>query len=218
MNLNHKIYLLPLALLLGACSSPTPTTPFKITTSVPVTNTKLSSGSGAVIDKHQLVVVGDDEPWLFDVDVHSYSIKNKELIKSYPLNTSGRIDKSVKPDFEAMSTVTYLGSKHYLILGSGSKSTRRSAFLIDIVGKNKKTLDLKPLYKQLYAVSGFKSKQHINIEGVATTENKIFIFNRGNSGTNIIFEMDLNQFFAFIDKQSSSLSSLKTFFVTLPKN
>lgn len=189
--------------------------PFEMTTSAPLVNENISSGSGAVFGTKDLAVVGDDEPYLFHVDSNNFTTKKQVLIKQYPLNKSGRIEKSIKPDYEAMDKISYQGNEYFLILGSGSKSTRNAAYLFDMNDKNKKRLNLAPLYKKFSEVSKLNDKEHINIEGVANNGQKIFIFNRGNSAKNIIFEMDLKEFFAFVSKKSDTLTSLNLYFVTL---
>ena len=216
MYLKNKIAIGLASMLLAACSSTTPS--YHLETSYPTTNNNLSSGSGATVSGNDIVVVGDDEPWLFHVNEgNGYSTASKEKIKDYPLNQSGRINKSIKPDFESLSKVRYQGKDYYLILGSGSKSTRNLAYLVNIQDQTKLEFDLSGFYKKLYALSGFNVSEHINIEATAIAKDKIFIFNRGNSGTNIIFEMNWNQFMNFITKTSESLNTLKPYFVALPK-
>ena len=81
-----------------------------------VLNTELSSASGLVSYGKSLYAVGDDSPWLFKLN-QRFNIKDKHLIKDYPMTDDGRIVKAVKPDYEAMAMVEHELQDWFLILG-----------------------------------------------------------------------------------------------------
>lgn len=184
--------------------------------SQPYTNTQLSSGSGAVVNDGDIYVVGDDMQWLFVVN------KGYQIIDNYSLSDSkmapkGRIEKNNKPDYESMTKLNYQGKLYYLAFGSGSKKVKREhGVLMSADDHSKQIFSLSPLYKSLYAASGMSGKQKINIEGLATSDDMAYIFNRGNEGKNIVFSLKLDQMMDFITGKNQSLSSLKAVDIALP--
>lgn len=183
----------------------------------PVLETELSSASGLVADGNKLYAVGDDSPWLFTLN-KQLNIKDKYVIKEYPLREDGkRIQKSVKPDYEAMAMVEYELEDWFLVLGSGSKAeVREWAYMISKDQSKSIESDLSALYAQLYAAGGFYGDQELNIEGLAIAKDKAFIFNRGNSGGNLIFILDKAELIAYVTNQAQQVSKIDTYKVTLP--
>ena len=88
-----------------------------------------------------------------------------------------------------------------------------------IISKNtKKEIEtsLAPLYAELYQGGGFTGDQELNIEGLAIAKDKAFIFNRGNSGGNLIFVLDKAELVDYMVGKTTQVTELKTFTVTLP--
>ena len=81
----------------------------------------ISSGSGMVPYGNGYLVVGDDTPYLFTVDRH-FSLRDQTLLKPYPMSYR-RIDKAIKPDYEAMARFVHRGDDWVLILGSAARKT-----------------------------------------------------------------------------------------------
>ena len=180
-------------------------------------NHNLSSGSGMVVNNGKLMVVGDDSPWLFSVN-NDFKINKKTLIDQFPVNEQNRINYKIKPDFESMTMVNYLNKPYYLVMGSGSKAVlREQAYLMPINGGETQKLSLSNLYAQLHKAANFTQQEKINIEGIASTGNEIFIFNRGNEGKNAIFTMDKNELMSYLEGKTQALPSLKVYQVQLPK-
>lgn len=181
-----------------------------------VLNTELSSASGLVSYGKSLYAVGDDSPWLFKLN-QRFNIKDKHLIKDYPMTDDGRIVKAVKPDYEAMAMVEHELQDWFLILGSGSKAeVREWGYMISKNTKKEIETSLAPLYAQLYQAGGFTGDQELNIEGLAIAKDKAFIFNRGNSGGNLIFVLDKAELVDYMVGKTTQVTELKTFTVTLP--
>ncbi|MEC4727993.1 hypothetical protein HWQ46_20875 [Shewanella sp. D64] len=184
--------------------------------SQPYTNSHLSSGSAAVVNDGNILVVGDDMEWLFSVN------KDYQILDRYSLSTSetpseGRMKKKLKLDFESMTKLTYQSQEYYLILGSGSKKVKREHAVLMAAGDHsKQILSLSPLYKALYKASGMTGKQKLNIEGLANSDDMAYIFNRGNEGKNIVFSLKLDQMMNFISGKSDSLTSLSAVDIELP--
>ncbi|MCE2593880.1 hypothetical protein Q4519_10850 [Motilimonas sp. 1_MG-2023] len=181
-----------------------------------VLNTELSSASGLVSHGKALYAVGDDSPWLFKLN-QRFNIKDKHLIKDYPMTEDGRIVKAVKPDYEAMAMVEHELKDWFLVLGSGSKAeVREWGYMIAKNTKQQIETSLAPLYAQLYQAGGFSGDQELNIEGLAIAKDKAFIFNRGNSGGNLIFMLDKAELVDYMVGKTTQVTELKTFNVTLP--
>ncbi|MDC5848789.1 hypothetical protein OPW32_06110 [Vibrio europaeus] len=184
--------------------------------SEPILNKEFPSASGAVFSNNKVYAIGDDSPYLFELDA-DLTIQDKLLIKHYPIAKNGRIVKKVKPDFEAMDEVDFYGKPAFVILGSGSKAHKREwAFLITQDQKTKIERSLRPLYQQIYKQSGFSGKQKLNIEGLASTNKHVFVLNRGNSGTNVIFRLRLDEFVQYLEGQTDSVNEIVVTHVQLP--
>lgn len=180
------------------------------------TNNNLPSASGVVVSQEKIYAVGDDSPWLYQLSPE-FTIVEKELIKDYPVGDNGRILKKVKPDFEALDIISVSEKPSFVMLGSGSKlDVREWAFIISHDGELKIERSLKPLYKTLRQAAGYTADQEINVEGLATSKNSAFIINRGNGGSNVIFELDLEDFQDYLAGESELIEDVKAYHVKLP--
>lgn len=187
-----------------------------LSVSEPLLNTTFPSASGVVIDGTTLYAVGDDSPWLYNMDL-DFNIISQDLIKHYPVGDNGRILKKVKPDFEAMESFTVNGRPALVLLGSGSKQDIREwAYVISKDKGVKIERSLVALYEQLYRASKFSGKQELNIEGLAISEDTVYIFNRGNGGSNIIFSLTAAEFEDYLLGKQDKIDSLRTYHVSLP--
>ncbi|UAB72226.1 hypothetical protein INR79_23475 [Vibrio sp. SCSIO 43132] len=187
-----------------------------IEVSDPLLNTSFPSASGVVVEGDKLFAVGDDSPWLYNMDL-DFNILSQDLIKHYPIGDNGRILKKVKPDYEAMEAMDINERPSLVVLGSGSKAdVREWAYIISQDKGVKIERYLAPLYKQLYRASGFSGNQELNIEGLAVSEDTAYIFNRGNGGSNIIFGMPLVEFEEYLLGKQDAIEELSTYHVTLP--
>ncbi len=146
------------------------------------------SASGLVVYNKHYWMVGDDHKDLFKLRA-DFVVDNAYQISKLNTAPEGRIDKSVKPDFEAMDL---FATSNLLILGSGSKTiSRDTAILFDLEQeKIRWKTNLRPLYNQFLILGKFDSLQSINIEGVASDSSYVYFLNRGNiCGKNYIFRI-----------------------------
>ncbi|WP_211233953.1 DUF6929 family protein [Chitinilyticum litopenaei] len=189
----------------------------KLEISPAVLNADLPSASGLSARGRSLFAVGDDSPWLFELN-RQFQITGKQLIKDYPVEANGRIPKKIKPDYEAMTQVR-IGKQYWrIVLGSGSKAdVREWGYMLSADQQTKLERNLKPLYAQLYAASGFSGEETLNIEGLATAGGHAYVFNRGNSGSNLIFRLDQAEFIAYMQGKLEQVSKLDVFKVSLPR-
>ncbi|WP_434997814.1 DUF6929 family protein [Vibrio scophthalmi] len=179
-------------------------------------NNDLPSASGVVVVDKKIFAVGDDSPWLYQLSPE-FTIVEKDLIKEYPVRENGRIVKKVKPDFEALDNIEVSGKPSFVMLGSGSKlDVREWAFVISQDKQLKIERSLKPLYKNLRVAAGYSAEQEINVEGLATSDDSAFIINRGNGGSNVIFELDLETFQEYLAGAVDQVNDIKTYHVNLP--
>lgn len=175
----------------------------------------ISSGSGMVPYGNGYLVVGDDTPYLFTVD-QAFGLRDQSILKPYPMEYR-RIDKSRKPDYEAMARFSDPTGDWVLVLGSGSKkNVREVGFLLSADQRVVLERSLAPLYKQLAAAGGLNGKQTLNIEGLAVARNQAFFFNRGNSGPNLIFRADLGEVVAYMHGERETLSRVDRYDIRLP--
>lgn len=183
----------------------------------PVLNTAIPSGSGMspTFQQHYLVV-GDDSPYLFEVDAR-FQVVKKTLIKDYPVNAQGRIDKKIKPDFEAMTPLVWNKQLWSMVIGSGSKpDLREYGYLLSYDGKQKIEFRLTNLYKQFFVAGGLTPTQTINIEGLTVDHQYMYFLNRGNSATNMIFRVRLSDMSDYLAGKVTQVAEVKKFDVKLP--
>ena len=205
------------ALFVAGCSqTPTPTEQFDFSIANSTINQDLPSGSAMIINEGELIVSGDDSPWLFSVNPE-FKIEKKSAIDNFPVNENNRIDHKTKPDFESMTMINYNNQPYYFVVGSGSKKElRENAYLIPVNGGDNIKLSLSGFYAQLHKSAGFTQDQKINIEAIANTDSNIFIFNRGNEGKNAIFEMTTSDMMNYLVGNTTTLPSLQVIQAQLP--
>ncbi|WP_104403130.1 DUF6929 family protein [Vibrio penaeicida] len=188
-----------------------------LTVTTPKLNTAFPSASGIVYTEDMVYAVGDDSPWLYKIGLN-FRIADKDLIKHYPVEKSGRILKKVKPDFEAMELLSINGKPSFVMLGSGSKSgIREWAFVVSQDKQIRIERSLIPLYEQLYRASREYGVEELNIEGLAASEGTVFILNRGNGGSNVIFTAPMQQFEDYLTGKTDTIANLGTNKITLPE-
>lgn len=196
---------------------------FSLEVSSPIRRLDLPSASGVTALDGRFWVVGDDSPWLYEIDP-SLAIVAKHKIKDFPLEPSGRIAKKFKPDLEAMAGLRLGGRDYQLILGSGSEGSqqREWAYLMSVAprenssepsGKNVER-SLGPLYAQLKAAGGLKE---LNIEGLALSGKQAFILNRVNAGGNMIFVLPQEELIDYVQGRRKAISSIEAYPVRLPR-
>jgi hypothetical protein len=190
--------------VLFSCKEPTmefDLTQFTIQYEVP-------SASGLVYAIDRYFAIGDDAPYLYELD------SGFELRKKHPIHPAagtgiGRIPKKDKPDFEAMEMV---GEKEILIFGSGSKADKRNGllriFLQDPI--QVASYDLSEFYAHLKSVSGLG--KHFNIEAAAYSDGNLYLFNRTK---NRIFLFNYGRLLAYLSGEAP-LPEASVYSYTLP--
>jgi hypothetical protein len=180
---------------------------------------QLSSASGVGFFEGKIYLVGDDLPYLFQLD-ENWNIINKQKISGIDSLVNGRSPKQLKADFESLAIFDEAGEKQLLILSSGSKKpSRDTAFLLSLSGNGvmfKK--NMRPVYHAIKQAAGMKPENKINIEGLAFSEDKVYLLHRGNISGNLIIEIERDQLIAFIQGKTDLLPGLSVFRFKLPGN
>jgi hypothetical protein len=147
-------------------------------------------------------MVGDDSPFLYEL-TQSGSLLNQYQLFQPDKIKAGRIPKKRKPDFEGMTLLKINQKTCILLIGSGSRENRQTAYLFDLHTKQADDYDFSPLYTLFQAK--LIENEELNIEALAQNGESIFFFQRGNiSNQNTVFAYSLPDFIAFLQTQKAT--------------
>jgi len=179
----------------------------------------LASASGIEFVDGKIYIVGDDSPYLFQLD-EDWNIIDKQKISGIDLIVNGRTPKKLKADFESMAYLKEDGEDKLLILSSGSKRTKRdTAFLIPLSGNGKLIKkNMRPIFNSIKQEAGLKPENKINIEGLAFSNNKVYLLHRGNISGNFIVEIEREPLLSFIKSETNLLPEVKAHPFNLPND
>lgn len=154
---------------------------------------ELSGGSGIIKFGDKYYAVGDDTPYLFELDTQ-WAISQKVKLLETPTDSNGRIEKSLKPDFEAMEQID---SSHFIVLGSGSKSPQRDImFKISIADSLViEPYNLTDFYDKIKSLGLFKEDE-LNIEAAVYSKGHFYLFNRK---PNVIFDFQWSELMGYLN-------------------
>ena len=176
-------------------------------------NLQLPSASGIVAQPGGFFAIGDDAPALYQLDIQ-FNITARTLIKNYPLAPNGRINKKVKPDFEAHASVQQGKQLLHIVLGSGSKrGVRENSFVLSADGQYRHEQNLAPFYRQLKTAAAI---DELNIEGLALDGKQAYLLNRGNGGGNIVFAVSQEDLLAHLQGKGDVPKAIGVYRVQLP--
>lgn len=184
----------------------------------PVVRPELSSGSGMAWHGGRYFVVGDDAAYLFMLD-RKFAITGRTRLASFPVQADGRIAKHLKPDYEAMATVTHAGAAWNLVLGSGSRrGTRQAGVLVATDGRSApRTRDMAALYGDFARLAGFAPGLLVNIEALAIARGDAWFFNRGNAVRNILFRVSVDDLMAYMSGSIDHIARIDLHEASLPR-
>lgn len=153
---------------------------------------EIPSGSGIAKSGNSYYVIGDDSPFLYELNEAFDVISQTRLIDSNSLSNE-RIIKSEKPDFESLEMI---GEKEIVVLGSGSKSPQRDIFIRILLEDPMiiEMYDISDFYKNLKNLPIFNDSE-LNIEATAYRDNQIFLFNRNK---NLILQFKYTDLLSYI--------------------
>jgi len=164
----------------------------------------LSSASGIGIYNKVNYIVGDDTPWLYELD-NNLQIISKTQITPNNNQFKGRTPKKLKSDFEAAEIIIDDQHVKLIVISSGSKKTTRdTTFVINILDNSKViSKDMRPLFDDIKKVANLPATNKINIEGIAVSENNVFLFHRGNVSENIVVKIGRSSFMHYLNSEST---------------
>lgn len=168
------------------------------------------SASGVAKWNNAYWCIGDDSPFLFKLDSQLQTLDTIAIFGTEQMVES-RLDRCIKPDFEAMEPVS---DKELLVLASGSFSPQRDlgvhiAFNEEVIVH---TYQLTPFYDYLRNDSLLFGKE-LNLEGLAMAHGNLYLFNRGQ---NLIFQIVKNDFIQYLNGEKE-LPVYQVHKYTLPK-
>ncbi|AHM63255.1 hypothetical protein D770_25050 [Flammeovirgaceae bacterium 311] len=164
----------------------------------------IPSGSGLAVVEDSIYLVGDDSPFLFQLD-RQHVVRGRHLLLQQWAD-SVRIAKSSKPDFESITLADWEKEPSLLVFGSGSKSPERDSLLVLPLKAfhNPKRYSLTALYDAICQKEGI-GRESFNIEGAVVAGNDLWLFNRG---TNSIIVAELASLIQAV-KRPAVVNSLK---------
>ncbi|MBK6264681.1 hypothetical protein JKA74_06505 [Marivirga sp. S37H4] len=153
------------------------------------------SASGMAISGMDIYLIGDDSPFLFQLD-DNFNIVSKTTIFSIENLSDEQIPKPLKPDFEAMEMVN---EDEIILFGSGSKSPERDYFVRVLLGKTLsiKKYQISAFYHYLKGIQEVHNNE-LNIEAVALVDQELLLFNRSG---NLIFLFNYDNFLRAIQNE-----------------
>ncbi len=153
----------------------------------------IASASGLESKGDFYYVIGDDSPWLYELD-STYKTTRKFLIHHHSFEGVDRIPGDVKPDYEAIVNYKW-GSKDLLIFGSGSGPERKTMMRVDFTsrGYDVNEYTLEHLYDQIMK-AGNLSPGQLNIEGAVSWRDHLVLMNRETNQLILIAKMDFERY------------------------
>lgn len=158
----------------------------------------LPSASASVFVNNQFYVVGDDSPNLYRLN-EQFDVEHKTDIQNGQPGDDGRIAGNQKADLEGAEYFVVNEAPTLVMLGSGTYTdTREKALLYSLKDHAIQWHNMKPLYRSLRKVANLKKTEFINIEGLASNGETVFLLSRGNHGPNLIFTFNQLDFLNYI--------------------
>lgn len=177
---------------------------------------EVSSGSGLAILEDKIYIVGDDSPYLYELD-SQFALTDKHLLLE-GLPTEGRIPKTVKPDFECMAEERTDQGTSLWMFGSGSQSPERDLLVIydPKVPESLRKYTLTGFYERIVALAGIQQEQ-LNLEAAVILDGKLYLFNRGSNQLAIMPLAQLKSYLADASSSDLSLIDIKILELELAK-
>ena len=153
----------------------------------------LPSGSGLAIISGSVFIIGDDSPFLFELD-EDLQLHKKHLIKE-EYASEERIPKLHKPDFESIAEESSADGAVLYLFGSGSKSPERDELIVykpSFPGQAKK-YSLTPFYDVL-ATFNRGERESLNLEGAFISGETLFLLNRAGNQLITVSHSEFKEF------------------------
>ena len=160
----------------------------------------LPSASGVEIVGSVAYVIGDDSPYLYQLNAATLApVGRIALFEAAADFASGRIPKPIKPDLECMVALVWPdGRPGLLLLGSGSRPNRARGWFVPTKAPVPEFVDLAALYALL--VGHLPVGVVLNLEAAATTATELLLFQRtvGRADAALLFVLPLAETLRFL--------------------
>lgn len=169
----------------------------------------VASASGIATSNNRIYVVGDNTPWLFEIDKQFNVISRLRIIET----GDGVIPKPDKPDFESLEAVGEGEASELILFGSGAKSPQRDIFIRipHAHPAEPQTYSLTRFYDHLRGSAMLRNSE-LNIEAVAVEGDRLYLFNRRK---NVAFVYSYRDFLSFVSG-GKPYPEPKVYEITLP--
>ncbi|RSK33820.1 DUF6929 family protein [Hymenobacter metallilatus] len=182
----------------------------------------LPSASGVEIVQEVAYIIGDDSPFLYQLNAATLAGGGRTALFETAHFSSGRIPKDVKLDLECLTALTTpAGETGLLVLGSGATALREQGFWVPlpVAGSGAGTvypLGLSGLYTALRAL--LPSGIVLNLEAATATETELLLFQRtvGAASGNMLFRLPLAATWAYLHHQTTQLPAVHRQLFELP--
>jgi len=159
---------------------------------------QIPSASGIEIIEDQIFIIGDNSPWLFelnpDFEIVDKIALHKEFYRKFDI-----IPKPIKPDFEALTSYKEKDKTKLMIFGSGSlRKTRDQLIIVEPVTRKTNQYSLTELYQHLIKTANIKAED-LNIEAAVTSNKHLYLFSRGK---NISFKCLTKDFLNYVETKN----------------
>lgn len=210
------ISLFAITLLIGFSCNSTNDYQLKVSITEHIYYDNLSSASGVSLIDNHILLVGDDIPWLVQLN-DELVVEKKTQLSGIDSIVAGRTPYSIKADYECMETFNDDGILKTLVLSSGSKLNSRDTAILISYGDslNIQKRNIRSLFEKIKKMAKIGDEE-INIEGLALTDQKAYLFHRGNISGNFIIEMKRTDFLHFIEKGESNFKDISLYQFDLP--
>jgi len=178
----------------------------------------LSSASGVSVLNGNIVLVGDDIPWMVELTA-DFSPGKHTKISAIDSIVNGRTPYPLKADYECMETFIDKGISKIMILSSGSKKDSRDTAILLSYGDSLtvKKRNIRPLFELIKAKAEMENEE-INIEGLAVSNNQVLLLHRGNISGNFVAALPKNEFLDYIETGGLLPGELNLYYFDLPSN
>ncbi len=184
----------------------------------------IASASGVEVVNGIIYILSDDSSFLYKIK-HDLTLLEKISLYQTNVENLEHIAKPDKPDLECIGQFSINGFQHLLLLGSGSKSPQRDkGFLVKLpTNYSRKHLvwevDLSRLYALLRSDERITANGEINIEGLAFSDSKAYLVNRGNvSGIqNVVLSFSKEEFVEYVQGHMDGIPFPAIHSIALPE-
>ncbi len=172
----------------------------------------IPSASGIIKFQDSYFIIGDDSPYLFQLDSEFHVINSIKIFSDKELQDN-RLPKDIKPDFECVTEAPWGNDSDILVFGSGGTKEREVMIRIDIDGDeiSVESYSLKDFYKHLSKKTTDNKK--LNIEGAGYWNKDLILLNRSD---NTVFQIDFEDFKKYLKDNDKDFPKVKSYKFNLP--